>query len=153
MRQFRADAELRKNWRRNWLSCIEEFANYDMQKATWLNLRNTNPHYGFVEYIECYFDDLTLNGPNRGYEALVREGLLTLAEAEAVSDFHATADKYEPPNNDDYDHATILADPKWLEVVASARSARERLSVILTNPDELKDLYEPSEHALAVARS
>lgn len=55
-----ATAEQRANWRSNWLSSIQELADLEMQRATWLNPHNGNPHYSFVEYIEVYFDDLAV---------------------------------------------------------------------------------------------
>lgn len=53
--------ELRRNWRTNWLSSIQEFADEDTQRRLWLDPTNGNPHYSFGEYVCCYFDDLGLS--------------------------------------------------------------------------------------------
>ena len=142
-----AKPKLRKAWRKNWWGSLEEMADVDMQRSTWLNPDNCNPHYSFVEYVECYFDGLVLNDSEGGYSAPIAEGLLTTEEARAVERFHQLLNVYEAPNDDDYDHNAILADERWLEVIAAAQSARLALSEIITDPAELSILFEPSIHA------
>ena len=82
-----AKPKLRKAWRKNWLGSLEEVADVEMQRSTWLNPDNCNPHYSFVEYVECYFDGLVLNDSEGGYSAPIAEGLLTTEEARAVERF------------------------------------------------------------------
>ena len=74
-------------------------------------------------------------------DRFVKDGYLTQAEADAVALFHATADEYKSPNGDDYDHASILADPKWLHVVQVAGMAKTALLTILHDPAELAILH------------
>ncbi|WP_158914763.1 hypothetical protein [Caulobacter sp. S45] len=62
-------AELQVKWRANWLGSIEEISNLEMQRATWLNPDNSNPHYTFIEYTSCYFDGLVVNEGDGGYVA------------------------------------------------------------------------------------
>ncbi len=143
----RASAEQRMLWRKNWLSSIAEFADLDMQRATWLNPKNINPHYSFVEYICSYFDRVA----EKGYDAPVAAGYLSEQEAAVVADLHALLDAYKPPNGDDYDHDAILQDETWHEVAATAKVARGRLAAIITQPAELRALLEPSIHARQAA--
>ena len=96
--------ELRRNWRTNWLSSIQEFADDETQRRSWLDTTNTNPHFSFIEYFCCYFDDLGLS--DGGYEWAVKEDLLTEEEVAAVAGFHNIADAYDSPT-DDYDHQAI----------------------------------------------
>jgi hypothetical protein len=132
--------ELRRNWRTNWLSSIQEFADDDIQRRLWLDATNTNPHFSFVEYFCCYFDDLGLS--DSGYEWAVREGLLSESEVRAVARFHKIADAYDCPT-DDYDHQAILEDPKWTEVVAAAKEAQAQLFRLIDDPHERRLLMEP----------
>jgi len=133
-------AELRKHWRPRWLSSIQEFADYDKQRARWLDATNTNPHWSFIEIMCSYFDDCVLRG---GYADAIRHGLVSPAEAEAVTDFHSLAGAYNSPRNDDDDNAAVLADPEWLRVVESARVAQSKLARLVTDESERKLLLEP----------
>jgi hypothetical protein len=145
-------AELRTNWRANWLGSIEEIANLEAQRATWLNPDNHNPHYTFIEYVECYFDGLVLNENEGGYDARISEGLISVAEAYAVQPFHELFDQYSAPCGDDFDHDAILADAGWRKVVEAAQHARVRLAALIHDPSELRILSEPSDHARLAAR-
>jgi hypothetical protein len=133
------DSELRRNWRSRWLGSIQEFADDEVQQRTWLDTTNTNPHFSFVEYFCCYFDDLGLS--DGGYRWALNKGLVSENEAKAVSDFHRAADSYDRPT-DDYDHKAILADPKWGEVVAGARHAQAALLPLLDDPQDRRFLVE-----------
>jgi hypothetical protein len=143
-------ADMRRLWREGWLGCIEEFGDYEMQRATWLNRAHRNPHYSFVEYMCCYFDDHLSHGPAYSYAPKITAGLVSAEEVEAVAEFHALAEAYKPPT-DDYDHDAILADPKWRDVVAAARTARDRLLPLLSDEGEIQALTERSIHALDAA--
>lgn len=135
--------ELRRNWRSQWLVSIQQFADIETQRKKWLDPTNTNPHWSFIEYMCCYFDDIGLNNGGLGYEGWVLEGLATRDEVEAVQRFHALADAYRAPNGDDYDDKAILEDPQWADVVGAAREAQQRLAQLITDPAELKLLLEP----------
>src|SRR3954467_5832136 len=103
------DQELRRTWRTNWLSSIQEFADDEAQCRLWLDTTKTNPHFSFVEYFCCYFDEIGLS--EGGYEWGLIQDLLTEAGVAAVANFHKVADAYDSPT-DDYDHQAILADAK-----------------------------------------
>lgn len=134
------DHELRRSWRTKWLSLIQEFADYETQRRLWLDPNNTNPHYAFVEYFCCYFDDLGLS--DRGYDRAIKEGLVSRDEVEAVDHFHQIAGTYKSPTDDD-DHETILADPNWAALVEAARRAQAALRCLIQNPQERRLLAEP----------
>ena len=130
--------EGRKNWREQWLSSIQEISDLEFQKIAWLDGSNTNPHFSFVEYFCCYFDDLGLAD---GYGDAIGEGLVSSEEFAAVEEYHLIADKYKSPSND-YDHQAILTDPSWLEVVAAARTAQKRLAELIVDAEERRILLE-----------
>lgn len=132
--------ELRRNWRTDWLSSIQEFADEESQRRLWLDPTNTNPHFSFVEYFCCYFDDLGLS--DGGYDWAVKENLVSPDEVAAVAHFHQIADTYNSPT-DDYDHEAILADPKWAEVVEAAKGAQAALFSLIEDPHERRLLMEP----------
>jgi len=106
----------------------------------WLDSKNTNPHFSFIEYFCCYFDDLNLS--DGGYDWALSEGMLSADEVTAVAEFHQTADAYDSPT-DDYDQQAILADPKWTEVVAAAKRAQDALSQLIDDAHERRFLLEP----------
>ncbi|WP_226698883.1 hypothetical protein [Qipengyuania gaetbuli] len=132
--------ELRRIWRTNWLSSIQELADYETQKRLWLDQENTNPHFSFVEYFCSYFNDLGLS--ERGYDWALNAGLLSSDEVAAIEEFHRIADAYDSPT-DAYDHKTILSDPKWFEVVLAAKKAQDALSQLISDPEERRLLLEP----------
>ena len=142
------EASLRKTWRARWLGSLEELGDIAMQRATWLNPVNSNPHYSYVEYRECYFSDLDLGD---GYASLVADGYVSPAEAEAVASFHLLFKAYGAPTNDGYDHAAILADRRWLMVADAARAAADQLAGLLADPEEIRHLRERSPSALQAA--
>ena len=127
------NSALRRNWRSNWLASIQEFADIETQRRLWLDPANSNPHYSFVEYLCCYFDDLVL--ADEGYRGVLAEGLISSEEVAAVSNFHEIADAYNSPT-DDYDHAAILDDPNWKAVVEAAQQARATLLTLIDDPRE-----------------
>ncbi len=139
-----SDAELRQNWRINWLHAIQAFCDTEIQKSRWLDPAEANPHYSFVECMCCYFDD-SLFGQNDPYPHLVERGHLTLEEAEAVAEFHGQADAYQSPNDDDYDVEAILSDRGWHSVVDTAQKAQKKLLILLTDRPERLAIQQPVE--------
>lgn len=132
-------AEIRPGWRRSWLESISEFADYDLQRRSWLGGDEyKSPYWSFVEWMCRYFDDYSLSF---GYAQFVDEGLVSQEEADAVSEFHAAAETYNAPRGDNYNPAAILSDPAWLRVVSLADTARLRLLAIITEPSE-RDLLD-----------
>lgn len=140
--------DVRSAWRQNWLGSLQELADFNLQKRAWLNPNNTNPHYSYVEYVACYFDDLRLASRD-SYSGVVDEGLLTPAEASAAAEFHARFDAYVDLRHSDPE--VILADPKWLEVVEAARAAQARLLVLLDDDAEKAILTRRSPYAISAA--
>ena len=151
MKPMTATDELRRNWRRNWLGSIQEFADLNTQRRLWLDPNASNPHYSFVEYMVCYFEGLAVfdgpTVPGDSYAVAREQGLVTADEAAAVEP-HAKLDAYEAPGKDDYDHQAILADPKWVEVVAAAKSAQSALLPLIDDPEERHALLEVSVYAM-----
>lgn len=134
MADDRSSPELIKNWRLNWLESLHEFSDYSLQLYSWRGgLEPNNPHWSFVEFMCCYFDDCSLSG---GYAWAVEDGFVSIEEETAVAEFHQAADQYKPPKNDSYDHGAILQDMEWQVVVELAVAACNRLSSLITDPTE-----------------
>jgi hypothetical protein len=131
--------KLRRNWRTNWLSSIQEFADEQTQRGLWLDPENSNPHHSYGEYVCCYFDDLGLS--EGGYGWALEQGIVSADEVAAVTDFHAIAGNYKPA--DVYNHEAILADPGWAGVVAAAKRAQSALLGLIKDPRERQLLTEP----------
>ena len=124
--------DLRQNWRQNWLNSIQEHADVDEQRRRWLDITEPSPHFQYGEYCCCYFDDLCLG--DLGYPWALAEGLVSAQEVQAVAEFHALADAYDPAYGDD--SAAVLADPKWLAVTDAARRAQVALLDLIKDPWE-----------------
>jgi hypothetical protein len=146
------DDDLRAGWRQRWLGCIRELADLREQRATWLNPENGNPHYSFVECCCSYFDDLALGDPD-SYFKRMSEGLVGAEETAAVAQLHEMLSAYSPPGNDDCDHSAILDDPGWQAVTAEASRTIDRLIGLLSEPEELRALTQPSTEALRASRA
>ncbi|ASR51299.1 hypothetical protein [Blastomonas fulva] len=144
--------ELRQNWRRNWLCSIQEFSDLKTQRRLWLDPNASNPHYTFVEYMCCYFDGLAVfddpSALGEHYTVAREQGLVNADEAAAIEPFHAILAAYDAPGKDDYDHQAILADPKWMEVVAAAKSAQAALLPLICDAEERRELMEKSIYAV-----
>jgi hypothetical protein len=134
------DQEHRRTWRMRWLHSVTEFADDEKQRRLWLDRTNTNPHFSFVEYMCCYFDDLDLC--DDGYDRAFKEGLVSEDEVAAVGHFHHLADTYDSPS-DDYDNDAILADQNWAKVVEAAKVARVALLRLIQDPEERRILSRP----------
>jgi hypothetical protein len=132
---------LRANVRRLWLECLSDLANFELQQR-WLNKTITNPHWSYIEFMSCYFDDLLLSGAGYGYERLIRDGFITAEEHHCVQDFHEALAQYKEPNGA-YDPEAILKDPHWREIVALGRKSIDKLAMILTEADREILLAEP----------
>ena len=125
-------------WRERWLGCINELTSLELQRKSWLNRTNTNPHWSFVEFMCNYFNDLAID---ENYKYQLDNNCITSQEFEIIKDWHAALDKYNSPKNDDYDHQAILNDSKWLEILKSGVTMKKKLAVRL-NEKETKILTE-----------
>lgn len=113
-----------------WLASIEEVANLELQRVSWLNPTNTNPHWSYIEVVECYFEQFDLRN---GYGYAVENGIVSSSEAAVADTFHALFSAYEPPQGGSYNDAAILADPKWHAVSAAANMAWENILLLSFN--------------------
>ena len=136
------EEDFRRWWRMRWLSSIQAFADSGTQKARWLDPEERNPHYSFVECMCWYFDDAYL-GEDDAYRKRKERGQISVADIEAVADFHRLASAYHPPKDDHYDVAAILSDPAWEVVVAAAQAAQQALLSLLSNEIEIDALTRP----------
>ena len=118
----------KKEWRESWLSCINQLTSFDLQKTSWLDRSHSNPHWSFVEFMCGYFDGLSLDD---NYLIPLENGWVTTREFEIIKDWHKKLDEYHSPKNDDYDNEAVLNDPKWIEILQTGVSVRNKLAEIL----------------------
>ncbi|MHC2255182.1 hypothetical protein ACVILK_004874 [Bradyrhizobium embrapense] len=107
--------------RKIWWSSLDEIGNLDLQRRTWLDPNNKNPHWSFVEFVCSYPDTDEL-------EAGQKKGWLSPAEATILIEFGKTLAAHKSPAGNDYDNAAILDDPAWHDVVRSAQQALQKLT-------------------------
>lgn len=122
----------REIWRQRWLSSINELTSLELQRKSWLDRHQTNPHWSFVEFMCSYFDDLLCYFP---YSHYVELGWVSLREYEVLKDWHEALDNYQAPGNDDNHREAILADPTWLEIVKEGEKAKLKLAEILSDEE------------------
>ncbi|HEX8547988.1 MAG TPA: hypothetical protein VF691_13590 [Cytophagaceae bacterium] len=128
-------------WRERWLSSINELTSYDLQRKSWLDTAQSNPHWSFINFMSSYFDDLLDNN----YKSFLDKGWVTSGELVIIKDWHHALDTYNPPGNDDYDREAILNDQKWLEVIRLGVIAKNKLSEML-NEKERQILVEAIDY-------
>ncbi|PKV51532.1 hypothetical protein ATE84_3617 [Aquimarina sp. MAR_2010_214] len=114
----------KETWRRNWLFMLKDLTNLEYQKQTWLNPKNTNPYYSFVEFMCSYFDDLNLTD---GYKRLIESNFVSTQEYESIEKWHKLLAGYNSPQNEDYDNQAVLNDEKWLEILDLGKESIENL--------------------------
>lgn len=115
----------RENWRKRWLSSINELTSIELQRASWLDKENTNPHWSFVEFMCCYFDDLVIGDT---YKYQLEKNWITETEYQIILKWHSELDKYEALNKDNYDGVKILEDKNWLRIVDLGEKVKEKLA-------------------------
>ncbi len=130
------DAE-RLRWRLQWLACLQDFADLDLQFRMWLDPSNTNPHWSYVEFMCKYFDD-TLHSSD--YSWALREGLVTQAEVDVVASLHVLLVAHQSPSGNDLDNLAVLDDPAWRAITTEAATIQVRLLALLTAPSEIQML-------------
>ncbi|GJM63892.1 hypothetical protein [Persicobacter diffluens] len=130
-------------WRKRWLSAICKLTSLELQKASWLDKANTtNPHWSFVEFNCCYFDDL---GIDNDYEYQLKQEWITKNELDTIQPWHELLDRYTPPANDHYDVKAILFDKKWLSIIEEGVKVKNKLSKIISK-EENEILLEEIDH-------
>lgn len=122
----------KERWRSWWLDSINELTSIELQKKSWLDKENTNPHWSFIEFISCYFDELSIDD---NYEKEITEGWISKEEYNAIKDWHELLNKYNPPKNENYNHEAILEDENWKQVVKKGIKAKEKLKKILSEKE------------------
>lgn len=123
----------REIWRQRWLSSINELTSLELQRKSWLDRHQTNPHWSFVEFMCSYFDDLLCDFP---YSHYIEIGWVSIQEYEVLRDWHEALDNYLAPRNDDHDREVILADRVWLEIVEAGEKAKLKLAVFLSKVEQ-----------------
>ncbi|MDP3681487.1 MAG: hypothetical protein Q8R22_11710 [Flavobacterium sp.] len=123
-----------ENWRKKWFASINELTSLELQQKSWLNKQNTNPHWSFIEFTECYFDDLFVND---NYTHALNEGLINQQEYDVIKAWHEMLSEYVSPNEDDYNHNSILNDPNWIEVIELGLKMKKNLSEIINSEERL----------------
>jgi hypothetical protein len=118
----------REIWRQRWLSTINELTSLDLQRKSWLDRVQKNPHWSFVEFMCSYFDDLLCDFSCGHY---IEIGWVSLQEYEILKDWHEALGKYQSLRNDDHDTEVILTDSKWLKIVMAGEKARLKLASLL----------------------
>jgi hypothetical protein len=132
----------KNEWRKRWLSSINELTSFDLQKKSWIDKTHSNPHWSFVEFMCSYFDDLAIDD---NYKYQLDKGWVTKNEYELIEDWHIALDKYNSPKNDNYDNEAILNDPNWLNILEIGLKTREELAKTL-NESERVFLTEEIDH-------
>ena len=95
---------------------LREIADLELQRKTWLDPTNTNPHWSYVEFVCSYPDDDQLtDGQDNGW--------LSPTEARVLSEFRKILVAHQSPTGDHVDNAAVLNDPAWHEVVRQAQAA------------------------------
>ena len=125
----------REIWREKWLSSINELTSLELQKKSWLNVTNTNPHWSFVEFMCCYFEDLDIENINNYPYS---QGWITKQEYEIIKEWHEALAKYNSPLNNDYYNEAILNDPKWLTIIKAGIEAKNKLVEIVSTSEKHK---------------
>jgi hypothetical protein len=123
-----------QDWRKNWLSCINELTSIELQKVSWLDSIQSNLHWSFVEFMCCYFDDMSLDD---NYQYVLKEGAVTIDEYNIIKNWHEALSQYNSPNGDDQDNNAILNDTKWLKILKLGLDAKNQLLKILNEAEQL----------------
>jgi hypothetical protein len=116
-----------------WFCSVREISDIGLQRRTWLDLTNRNPHWSYIEFCSSYpADDQLQDGVHWCY--------LSAEEFETLRELHSALVGHEAPNGNDYDNAAILNDPAWHNVVALAERTRQRLLESVEEPIERQAL-------------
>ncbi len=135
------DPEIQRYLRCHWFSGVQELADLDLQKITWLDRQNSNPHWSYVEFCCSYpmEDQLAEAHAHRW---------LTDEEVHLLRTLNEAISAHSSPTGNDYDHEAILQDPAWLEVVELAKRTQQRLLAIVENEDERAALRDRPDLAV-----
>ncbi len=132
----------KKIWRKNWLQAINELTSSELQRNSWLDYENAHPHWSFVEFMCCYFDDVFIDND---FHHLIEEEWVSMEVFEKTKEWHILLSDYKPPNDNHYDDEAILDDKEWAEIMNAGFSAKERLSKLLEK-EEREILLRKIDH-------
>src|SRR3984957_7231158 len=122
-----ADQNVAGQLRTSWFGSVSEISDIDLQRCSWLDLTNRNPHWSYIEFT-CSYPDCSQMSQAR------QEGWLSAAEFEILKEFRRGRVAYSPSRNGHYENAAILDDPAWRSVVGAAEQAKQQLLSI--TPDQ-----------------
>ncbi len=126
---LKADGNGHEQLRSWWFCLVSEISDIDLQRRTWLDRTNRNPHWSYIEFVCSYPDhDQILHAR--------RQGWLTAGEFEILNELRLILAAYSPPGADDYDNAAVLGDSGWRSVVEAADRAKQQLLSITTDKRE-----------------
>jgi alkanesulfonate monooxygenase SsuD/methylene tetrahydromethanopterin reductase-like flavin-dependent oxidoreductase (luciferase family) len=124
-----SDDTAARRLRRYWFSSVQQVSDLALQRRTWLDPTNRNPHWSYVEFASSYPDSSQLAGA-------YADGWLTASEFGILSELGRAIDAHSAPKGNNYDHAAILKDPAWHVVVEAAERARLQLLTTITDHSE-----------------
>ncbi|HTT81318.1 MAG TPA: hypothetical protein VMF86_16725 [Stellaceae bacterium] len=127
------DVEVGKQLRQNWFQSVQELSDLELQRRTWLNTSNTNPHWSYIEFVECY------PLPDQLEDAL-DQGWLSRREFEVLTELGRLVGLHAAPSGDDFNNAAVLDDPAWHRVAAAAARAKQLLLPLIRDKHELDAL-------------
>ena len=131
---------------REWIfGALGEVADIAFQRATWLDPDIENPHYSYVECVECFYDCcagdwsvLDKDAPFAPFARWMHEGVISSVERDILWSFHLALSMDR--QIDDYDHKAILESASWQKVVGVAAGAVKALNQSLGGARELAAL-------------
>jgi hypothetical protein len=93
----------------------------------WLDVKNTNPHWSYIEFVCSYPDDDQLDDARN-------KGWLAAGEVKILNEFRQVLMAHDAPNDNDWDNGAVLNDSAWHTVVDAAQKATASLLVIVSDP-------------------
>ncbi len=138
------DPELRRNVRLRLMDSIAEIADVEEQKSNWLLPDQSNLHFSYIQYSNCYFDVVDIGSDTTDIweplKEMVSKGFLSERERVIISDFHELISNHQSPTGDDWDNEAVLNDPRWLAVCKAAEKAQIALLQLPLDDEERRRL-------------
>jgi hypothetical protein len=119
--------------RRNWFESVYELSDLGLQRRTWLDSSHRNPHWSYVEFVCSFPDEKQID------DAVLKE-ILSADEARTMRELWSKLSSHRAPGGNGYDHAAILEDPAWHEVVSQAERTRQQLLNLVSDAAEKEAL-------------
>src|ERR1041384_2180730 len=101
-----ADRTIQGQLRSSWFAQGYEISDVNLQRRTWLDPTNRNPHWSYIEFVESYPKDDQLSYARH-------QGWLAADEFKVLSELRHVLVGYSPPQDQFYDNAAVLDDPAW----------------------------------------